>query len=160
MPELKRILLAEDDPDDVELILSALSEVNLASEVLVAGDGSEALNYLLGRGGFAGRPAGNPVVVVLDLKMPKIGGLQVLRAMKSDPRLESVPVVVFTSSREPRDVAECFKLGANAYVVKPVQFADFVDTVKKLGIFWALVNQPPPDKAAASDGRNGSQHAC
>jgi CheY-like chemotaxis protein len=142
--ELKRILLAEDDPRDVELILTALSEYNLANEVVVAADGAEALDYLYTRGNFQGRPAGNPAVVLLDLKMPKVNGLEVLKQMRQDERLKMTPVVVLTSSREERDWVESYKLGVNAYVVKPVDFHEFVEAVKELGAFWAVINEPPP----------------
>ncbi len=144
METLKRILLIEDDPKDIELTLSALSEHNLANEVVVARDGVEALDYLHRRGSFAQRLEGNPVVILLDLKMPKMDGLQVLRLLKSAEEMRLIPVVVLTSSREDRDLGECYKLGVNAYVVKPVRFADFVQAVKEIGVFWALINEPPP----------------
>ena len=145
MIDFKRILLVEDDPKDIELTLTALSENNLANEVAVARDGVEALNYLYCRGSFAGRPAGNPVVILLDLKMPRMDGLQVLRQLKADDQLSMVPVVVLTSSRESSDLKECYRLGVNAYVVKPVRFLEFVEAVKQIGMFWALLNQTPPD---------------
>ena len=144
METLKRILLAEDDPRDVELTLEALSEHNLANEVIVASDGREALDFLYRVGKYAGRANGNPVVILLDLKMPKIDGIEVLRNIKGDEILKTLPVVVLTSSRESRDLEECYRLGVNAYVVKPVKFPDFLDAVKKLGVFWALINEPPP----------------
>ena len=144
MDDLKRILLAEDDPRDVELILEALGEHKLANEVIVASDGREALDYLYRLGKFAGRSNGNPVVILLDLKMPKIDGIEVLKQIKSDELLKMRPVVVLTSSRESRDLEECYRLGVNAYVVKPVKFPEFLDAVKKLGVFWALINEPPP----------------
>lgn len=144
MDDLKRILLAEDDPRDVELILEALGEHKLANEVIVASDGREALDYLYRLGKFAGRSNGNPVVILLDLKMPKIDGIEVLKQIKSDELLKMLPVVVLTSSRESRDLEECYRLGVNAYVVKPVKFPEFLDAVKKLGVFWALINEPPP----------------
>ena len=144
METLKRILLIEDDPKDIELTLSALSEHNLANEVVVARDGVEALDYLHRRGSFAQRLEGNPVVILLDLKMPKMDGLQVLRLLKSAEEMRLIPVVVLTSSREDRDLGECYKLGVNAYVVKPVRFVDFVQAVKEIGVFWALINEPPP----------------
>jgi CheY-like chemotaxis protein len=147
MESLKRILLAEDDPRDVELTLEALGEHNLANEVVVASDGREALDYLYRLGKFAGRTNGNPVVVLLDLKMPKIDGIEVLRTIKEDELLKVLPIVVLTSSNESRDLEECYKLGVNAYVVKPVRFPDFLDAVRKLGVFWALVNEPPPMSA-------------
>ena len=142
--ELKRVLLAEDSARDVELTLEALEEHRLANEVVVARDGAEAWDYLNRTGKFEGRPPGNPAVVLLDLKMPKMDGLEVLRAMRADPDLRSVPVVMLTSSREERDVLESYKLGVNAYVVKPVAFGDFIEAVKHLGPFWAVLNQPPP----------------
>ena len=144
MGELKRVLLAEDSAKDVELTLEALEEHHLANEVVVTRDGAEAWDYLSRSGKFAGRPAGNPAVVLLDLKMPKMDGLEVLRAMRADERLRSVPVVMLTSSCEERDVLESYALGVNAYVVKPVAFADFIGAVRQLGLFWAVVNQAPP----------------
>ena len=143
MIEIKRILLAEDDPKDVELTLSALEEHHLANEVVTVRDGAEALDYLQRRGPSADRPQGNPAVVLLDLKMPKVDGIEVLRQMKADPGLKAIPVVVLTSSREEKDLKTCYGLGVNSYVVKPVQFADFIEAVKKLGVFWALINEPP-----------------
>jgi len=145
--ELARILLAEDDMRDVELTLAALAEHHLANEVAVARDGEEALDYLFRRGRFASRPEGLPVVVLLDLKMPKVDGLEVIRTVKSDDRLRTVPLVVLTSSRESRDLEEAYRLGVNAFVVKPVQFSQFVDAVKQVGKFWAVVNEPPPGSA-------------
>lgn len=142
--ELKRILLVEDSPQDVELILTALAENNLANEVIVVRDGEEALDYLYRRGVFRLRMAGNPVVVLLDLKLPKVDGLEVLAQLKSDSELRRVPVAVLTSSREEQDLIKSYDLGTNAYVVKPVNFHEFVDTIKELGLFWAIVNQPPP----------------
>jgi len=142
--EAKKILLAEDDPKDVELTLAALEEHNLANEVVVARDGAEALDYLYRRGQFAGRPAGHPVVVLLDLKMPKVDGLEVLRQIKGDPALKTIPIVVLTSSRQDQDIVESYNLGVNAYVVKPVAFDRFVDVVKQLGLFWVLTNEVPP----------------
>jgi CheY-like chemotaxis protein len=141
---LERILLAEDNPEDVELTLSALAEIQLANEVVVAADGAEALDYLRRQGKHALRAAGSPAVVLLDLKMPKMDGLQVLREMKGDPVLRTIPVVIMTSSREERDLVESYRLGVNAYVVKPVDFGQFVESVKRVGLFWALVNEPPP----------------
>lgn len=145
MQELKRILLVEDDPRDVELILSTLSEYNLANEIAIARDGVEALDYLYRRGTFAPRPVGNPVVILLDLKMPRLDGLQVVRQLKADEPMRLIPIVILTSSREAHDLEECYKLGVNAYVVKPVRFAEFVEAVKQVGVFWALINEPPPD---------------
>jgi DNA-binding response OmpR family regulator len=147
MAELNRILLVEDDPNDVELTLSGLAEYNLANEVVIASDGEEALDYLFRRGRFANRPGGNPAVVLLDLKLPKVGGLEVLRSMKGDENLKLVPVVILTSSREERDMVDGYKLGTNAYVVKPVDFHQFVDAIRHIGAFWAVVNEPPPGRA-------------
>ena len=144
MDEIKSILLAEDDPNDVELTLAALAEHNLANKVEVVRDGAEALDYLFRRGKFATRPDGNPVVVLLDLKMPKVNGLEVLHKIKTDEKLKMVPVVALTSSRESPDVKRCYDYGVNAYVVKPVGFPDFINAVKQLGIFWAVLNQSPP----------------
>lgn len=142
--ELRRILLVEDSQNDVELILTALAENHLANEVVVVRDGEEALDYLYRRGVFRLRMKGHPVVVLLDLKLPKIDGLEVLAQLKSDSELRRVPVAVLTSSREEQDLIKSYDLGTNAYVVKPVNFHEFVDTIKELGLFWAVVNQPPP----------------
>jgi CheY-like chemotaxis protein len=138
------ILLAEDDPRDVELTLAALEEYNLVNKIFVVHDGEEALDYLYRRGKFKGRSAANPVAVLLDLKMPKVGGLEVLKIMKADELLKIIPVVMLTSSRETPDLAECYQHGVNAYVVKPVGFPEFVKAVKQLGVFWAAINEPPP----------------
>ncbi len=142
--EVKTILLAEDDPNDVELTLTALGEYNLANRVAVVHDGEEALDYLYRRGKFSARLNGNPIFVLLDLKMPKVNGLEVLRKMKTDEKLKTIPVIVLTSSREAPDLAECYEFGVNAYVVKPVDFQDFIKAVKELGVFWAAINEPPP----------------
>lgn len=144
MQELKRILLVEDSANDVELILAALAESYLANEVVVVRDGEEALDYLYRRGVFRLRMEGNPVVVLLDLKLPKIDGLEVLAQLKSDSHLRVIPVVVLTSSREEQDLISSYNLSVNAYVVKPVDFHEFVDAIKEVGLFWAMVNQPPP----------------
>ncbi len=144
MDEVKRVLLVEDDPNDVELTMNGLAEYNLANEVVVARDGEEALDYLYHRGKFAGMENGNPAVVLLDLKLPKVDGLEVLRRMKADENLKMVPVVILTSSREDRDMIEGYKLGTNAYVVKPVDFHQFVDAVRHIGVFWSIINEPPP----------------
>jgi CheY-like chemotaxis protein len=149
METLGRILLADDDPRDVELTLLALSEHHLANEVVVVRDGAEALDYLFRRGAYASRPGGNPIVVLLDLKMPKVDGLEVIRTLKADERLRTVPVVVLTSSRVSQDLEDCYSLGVNAFVVKPVDFAEFVAAVKQIGGFWALLNQPPPARGAS-----------
>ena len=145
--ELKRIVLAEDNANDVELTLAALAEINLANEVVVVRDGAEALDYLMRRNEFAHRSPGNPAVLLLDLKMPKVDGLDVLRAIKADEALKTIPVVMLTSSREEQDLVRSYDLGVNAYVVKPVDFHEFVDAVKLLGGFWAVVNETPPDSA-------------
>ena len=142
--EIKKILLVEDDPQDVELTLAGLEENHLANNVAVARDGAEALDYLYRRGKFKMRSGGDPILVLLDLKMPKVNGLEVLKAIKADESLKLIPVVVLSSSRETPDLVECYKHGVNAYVVKPVDFGDFMKAVKQLGIFWAAVNEPPP----------------
>ncbi len=144
MSSLGRILMVEDDPKDVELSLTALEDYNLANEVVVAHDGEEALDYLFCRGKFAARSGENPAVLLLDLKLPKVDGLEVLRAIKSDEKLKMIPVVVLTSSHEEKDMVASYRLGVNAYVVKPVDFHEFVNAIKELGVFWAVINQPPP----------------
>ena len=144
METLGRILLVEDDPKDVELTMTALDEYNLANEVVVAADGEQALNYLYYRGNFARRARENPAVLLLDLKLPKVDGLEVLKQIKADEQLKMIPVVVLTSSGEEKDMVASYKLGVNAYVVKPVDFHEFVNAIKELGIFWAVVNEPPP----------------
>lgn len=151
MNRLKSILLAEDNPKDVELTLTALAEHHLANEVVVARDGEEALDYLLRRGRFAHRAEGNPAVVFLDLKMPRVDGLEVLRRIKSDESLKTVPVVMLTSSREERDLVESYRLGINAYVVKPVGFEQFLEAVRQVGVFWAILNERAPGSVAKSD---------
>ena len=144
MTTLGRILIVEDDPNDVELTLTALADYNLANEVVVTRDGQQALDYLYCRGKFSSRVAGNPAVMLLDLKLPKIGGLEVLQQVKADERLKMIPVVVLTSSSEEKDMMRSYSLGVNAYVVKPVDFHEFVNAVKELGVFWAVINEPPP----------------
>jgi CheY-like chemotaxis protein len=139
----KNILLVEDDLRDVELTLAALEEHHLANTVFVVHDGEAALDYLYRRGLYEGRTGGNPVVVLLDNKMPKVSGLEVLKTIKADEELRVIPVVVLTSSRETPDLVEFYKHGVNAYVVKPVDFADFMAAVKQLGVFWAAVNETP-----------------
>jgi CheY-like chemotaxis protein len=141
---LKNILLVEDDPRDVELTLAALEEHHLANQIEVVNNGAEALDYLYCRGNFTHRLGGNPILVLLDLKMPKVSGLKVLKTIKADAQLKIIPVVVLSSSRETPDLVQCYQHGVNAYVVKPVDFGEFVDAVKHLGIFWAAVNEPPP----------------
>jgi CheY-like chemotaxis protein len=140
---MRQILIAEDDPRDEQLTVAALGEYNLANKISIVRDGEETLDYLYRRGKFKTRPAGDPAVVLLDLKMPKVNGLDVLKIIKSDPQLKTIPIVVLTSSREEPDLIECYKLGVNAYVVKPVDFAEFMKAVKLLGVFWVAVNEPP-----------------
>jgi CheY-like chemotaxis protein len=144
MNGLQRILLVEDDPRDVELSLTALEEHHLANEVVVVNDGEEALDYLHRRGKFMARESGNPAVMLLDLKLPKVDGIEVLHQVRKDESLKLIPVVVLTSSREERDLVATYKLGVNAYVVKPVDFHAFVTAVKELGVFWAVINEAPP----------------
>ena len=142
--KLGRILMVEDDPKDVELTLAALEEYNLANEVIVTRDGEQALDYLYCRGEYKTRSSGNPAVMLLDLKLPKVDGLEVLKQIKSDGELRMIPVVVLTSSKEEKDMVASYKLGVNAYVVKPVDFHEFVNAIKELGVFWAVINEPPP----------------
>jgi CheY-like chemotaxis protein len=144
MSTIGRILLVEDDPRDRELTMTALEEYNLSNEVVVAVDGEEALDYLFCRGKFQRRTGDNPAVMLLDLKLPKVDGLEVLQQIKSDEKLRMIPVVVLTSSREERDMIASYKLGVNAYVVKPVDFHEFVNAIKELGVFWAIINEAPP----------------
>jgi CheY-like chemotaxis protein len=144
MANIKSILLAEDNAKDVELTLTALGEHHLANEVVVVRDGEQALEYLYRQGEFKDRPQGNPCLLLLDLKMPKVDGLEVLRKIKADKELKMVPTVMLTSSREERDLVESYQLGVNAYIVKPVDFGEFVAAVKGLGVFWAILNEPPP----------------
>jgi CheY-like chemotaxis protein len=141
---LKPILLVEDNPKDLELTLLALGKSNLANEVITVRDGKEALDYLFREGQYASRTAGNPAVILLDLKLPKVDGIQVLERVKSSSALQSVPVVILTTSREETDLARSYKLGVNAYVVKPVAFKDFIEAIQDLGVFWAVLNEPPP----------------
>jgi CheY-like chemotaxis protein len=144
MSELRTILLAEDNSKDVELTLEALSEHNLANLVIVARDGVEAMEYLRYEGKFNTRKRENPAVILLDIKMPRMDGIEVLTAIRSDPELKTIPVVMLTSSREEPDLKRSYELGANAYVVKPVDFEDFIEAVKQVGIFWAVINELPP----------------
>lgn len=139
------ILLAEDNPNDVELTIEALDQHNLANRVTVAHDGVEAMQYLRCEGAFKDREPGDPAVVLLDIKMPRKDGLEVLREIRSDPALKKVPVVILTSSREEQDLITSYDLGVNAYVVKPVDFPHFIDAVKQLGVFWAVLNERPPN---------------
>jgi CheY-like chemotaxis protein len=144
MSDLKRVLLVEDSVNDAELTMTALEDSGLSNEVVWVKDGQEAIDYLGRKGAFEGRPEGLPAVVLLDLKLPKVDGLQVLKLVKGDEHLKQVPVVMLTSSREEIDVARSYGLGVNAYVVKPVGFNEFVKALRELGLFWAVVNQPPP----------------
>jgi CheY-like chemotaxis protein len=141
---LKPILLVEDNPRDLELTLLALEKSNLANEVITVRDGAEALDYLFRRGNYKDRSVGNPAVVLLDLKLPKVDGIQVLQEVKAEPSLQSLPVVMLTASREETDLARSYRLGVNAYVVKPVAFKEFIEAIQDLGIFWAVLNEPPP----------------
>jgi CheY-like chemotaxis protein len=152
---IKSILLAEDDPRDVQLTLAALEEEHLANKVAVVDNGAEALDYLYKRGKFQGRPGGNPILILLDLKMPKINGLEALKIIKADEHLKVIPVVVLSSSRETPDLVECYSHGVNAYVVKPVDFSEFMKAVKQLGIFWAAVNEPPSFNQGQPQPSNG-----
>jgi CheY-like chemotaxis protein len=144
MPTLRPILLAEDSPNDVELIITALQEARLANEITVTHDGEQALDFLFRRGKYAGRSSLQPAVILLDLKMPRVDGREVLRRIRADDELKLIPVVILTSSREEQDLFETYRLGANAYLVKPVEFDAFISAVGKLGVFWALLNEPPP----------------
>ncbi len=146
---LRQILIAEDDPRDEKLTLAALEEYNLANKVLVVHDGEETLDYLYRRGKFKKRAPGNPVAMLLDLKMPKVTGLEVVKIMKADEHLKMIPIVVLTSSREEPDMRECYEYGVNAYVVKPVDFGEFMRAIKQLGVFWAAMNEPPPVESEA-----------
>jgi len=145
MARLRPILLVEDNLKDIEMVLAALKKNNFANEIVVARDGEEGLDYLYRRGKFRSRDDGLPIAVLLDLKMPKVDGLEVLRQMKGDDALKVIPVVMLTSSREETDLVKSYKLGVNAYVVKPVGFQEFVDAIKQTGMFWAVVNEPPPE---------------
>lgn len=144
MTDLCPILLAEDNPNDAELTMEALAENNLANRVSHVKDGVEALEYLRCQGMYNGRTTGNPAVVILDIKMPRMDGIEVLRAIRADDDLKMIPVVMLTSSREEQDLIRSYELGTNAYVVKPVKFSDFIEAVKQLGIFWAMLNELPP----------------
>ncbi len=156
MNNLMLILLVEDSSRDAELILDALAGQQLANEILHLRDGAEALDYLYRRGSFADRPGGQPGLILLDLKLPKVDGLEVLRQIKGDPELKMVPVVMMTSSREEQDLLQSYQLGVNAYVVKPMKFQDFVGAVREVGAFWGVINEMPPGsrRQSASDGRS------
>ena len=151
MPELKPILIAEDSPRDAELTREALADHNLANRVTVVRDGVEAMEYLRCQGAHATRQPGNPAVVVLDIKMPRMDGIEVLRAIRADPALRLIPVVMLTSSREEQDLIRTYELGVNAYVVKPVKFTEFIDAVKQVGVFWAMINELPQQGAATHE---------
>lgn len=144
MPDLRPILLDEDSPQDLELTLAALAKCSLANEIVVTRDGAEALDFLMRRKAFADRGPGDPAVVLLDLKLPKVDGLEVLEAVKKDEHLRRIPVVMLTSSREERDLVRSYELGVNAFVVKPVDFGEFFEAIQDLGVFWAILNEPPP----------------
>lgn len=141
MQKFSKILLVEDNPRDRELTLTALEGNNLVNEIITLRDGEEALDYLYRRNGFSGREGGNPTVILLDIKMPKLDGIEVLRQLKNDPQLKLIPIVMLTSSREEKDLVDAYQLGVNAYVVKPVDFQEFVDAVKNVGLFWAIINE-------------------
>jgi CheY-like chemotaxis protein len=153
--DLKRILLVEDSQKDVDLTLAALAENELANEVIVVRDGEQALDYLYQRGSFRLRAGGHPAVVLLDLKLPKVSGLEVLSQIKSDPKMKMIPIVMLTSSKEDVDLAQAYQLGVNAYVVKPVTFGQFCESLRDLGVFWAVINEPPP----GSIGRRANRKA-
>ena len=144
MPELRPILLVEDNPRDLELTLAALEKCQLANAIMIARDGAEAMDYLYSRGVYENRPGGDPTVVLLDLKLPKIDGLEVLERVKKDDLLRHIPIVMLTSSREEQDLVRSYELGVNAFVVKPVEFTEFFKAIQDLGVFWALLNEPPP----------------
>lgn len=143
--EVKRILIVDDSPKDVELTIAALAEKNLANEVVVAEDGEEALDYLYKRGKFS-NDKGNPAIILLDIKMPKLNGIEVLRHIRSNPKFRFIPVIMVTSSHEEKDLVESYKLGANSFVVKPVDIVQFIDAIKSLGQYWAVINQTPPEQ--------------
>ncbi|WP_298955048.1 response regulator [uncultured Methylobacterium sp.] len=146
MADLKPILLVEDNPNDIELTLAALEKSQLANEIAICRDGAEALDYLYRRGDHAGRDARDPAVVLLDLKLPKVDGLEVLAAIKGDPGMRAIPIVMLTSSREESDLVRSYQLGVNAFVVKPVGFKEFFEAIQDLGVFWAVLNEPPPHR--------------
>ncbi|MDG2528220.1 response regulator [Caulobacter endophyticus] len=152
MADLRPILLVEDNPRDLELTLAALAKCQLANEIITTRDGAEALDYVYARGDYADRPAGDPAVILLDLKLPKIDGLEVLEKLKSDSNFRQIPVVMLTSSREERDLVKSYEQGVNAFVVKPVDFNAFFEAIESLGMFWAILNEPPP-RSGPADGR-------
>ena len=151
MGELRTILLAEDNPKDVELTLEALAEHNLANNVIVVRDGVETMDYLRCQGKHKQRKPGLPAVLLLDIKMPRMDGIEVLRAVRNDPGLKILPVVILTSSREEQDLIKSYELGVNAYVVKPVDFKDFIRAVKEIGVFWAIINELPPESMLSKE---------
>jgi CheY-like chemotaxis protein len=142
--DLRPILLVEDNPRDLELTLAALAKCQLANEIIITRDGAEALDYVYARGDYAARPSGDPAVILLDLKLPKIDGLEVLETLKRDGNFRQIPVVMLTSSREERDLVTSYEQGVNAFVVKPVDFNAFFEAIESLGMFWAILNEPPP----------------
>jgi len=154
--ELRPILLVEDSANDVELTLAALAQCNIANEVVVVRDGAQALDYVYRQGEYASRSPGDPAVILLDLKLPKIDGLEVLARLKADPHQQQIPVVMLTSSREERDVVRSYRLGVNSFVVKPVEFAEFFEAIQNLGMFWAILNQPPPMLGERASKRPGT----
>lgn len=149
MNGIRQILLVEDSPADAEMTMDALSTNNLANEIILVEDGVAALDYLFRRGAYATRTPGNPAVILLDLKLPKLDGMEVLSAIRADPNLRLIPVVMLTSSAEERDLVESYRHGANSYVVKPLDFREFVAQVASLGVFWAAVNRPPPSSVVS-----------
>jgi len=148
---MRRILLVDDDPNDVELTVTALSEHGLNAQIKEVADGVQALDYLHRRGAYTAEPPGHPAVILLDIKMPKLDGLTVLRRVRADPNLWMIPIVMFTSSREERDLMRSYQLGANAYVVKPLEYAEFMRALKEVGIFWGVINEPPPENLVHED---------
>lgn len=146
MPELRPILLVEDNARDLELTMAALAKCQLANDIVTVRDGAEALDYLYSRGDFANRAPGDPAVVLLDLKLPKVNGLEVLEEIKGDEARRQIPIVMLTSSREEKDLVKSYELGVNAFVVKPVDFDDFFEAIQDLGMFWAILNEPPPGR--------------
>ncbi len=143
MSDVIEILLVEDNPDDLELTQRVFKKYNITNRVQIAQDGAEALEYLFGTNGHATRSrADQPKIILLDLKLPKINGLEVLERVKSDPRTKSIPVIALTSSRESTDLSRCYELGVNSYIVKPVDFEQFVEVVRQLGLYWLMINQP------------------
>lgn len=155
MNQPRRILIVDDSPRDTELALDALAEYHVANEVVALRDGAEALDYVFRRGAFQERTGGEPAVILLDLKMPKVDGLEVLRVVKSDPALRRIPVVIMTSSREEQDLVRSYELGVNAYVVKPLDFRQFTEAMRLVGAFWVVLNEAPP----SGEGAGGRNHA-